>query len=185
MTVLRIVAYAILGGLVTAAVLAGLQLYIFNLAHADIAAIPLPTLLVEQMELPRYALMGTVLGLLVAPFPGRTRHPVVRLLGWTSAGVLVGLASPLVRHLLGLHHLPTVDEVAGHFAVDPRALVGGAAAGFVLSWVETIAEAFQRWRVRRRAAPTRAGGLNDVDATLKAYWRDRADAYLAHREHRE
>lgn len=184
MMVLRIVAYAALGAAIAAAVLAGFQLYIFQLSGVDPARVPLATLLVEVMQLPRYGLLGAILGAVVAPFPARERHPAVRLLSWTTLGVLVGLAVPFARTLLALQHVPTFSDAVSHFALDPRALIGGAAAGFLLSWVETLAETVQHWRRARQRGRAEPRWANDVDATLKAYWRDRAETYLAHREHR-
>ena len=185
MIAIRIVVYAIVGAVLAAAVLYGFQLYILHAAHASLAGVGLRTLLIDVMDLPTYAAFGGVLGALLAPFPGRDRSPVVRLLAWTGVGILAGLAGSFVRLIRDLGHIPTMSEVTTQFTVDPKFLIAGTAVGLLLSWVETGVQWVQHARLRRRLARSSGGSLNDVDAALKAYWRQRADAYLAERgDHR-
>jgi hypothetical protein len=184
MIFVRILAYAALGAVVAAAVLIGLQYYILTTAHADLSEVGLRTLLVDVMDAPRYAGLGAVLGAVLAPFPWRGRNPVARLLAWTTAGLLAGLVAPTVQTALELDHLPTFAEALARLALDAKALIAGTATGLVLSWVETAVEAIARARLRRRIARGESGELNDVDAALKAFWRERAEVYLASRERR-
>jgi len=109
----------------------------------------------------------------------------VRLLAWTGVGILAGLAGSFVRLIRDLGHIPTMSEVTHQFTVDPKFLIAGTAVGLLLSWVETGVQWVQHARLRRRLARSSGGSLNDVDAALKAYWRQRADSYLAERgDHR-
>ena len=184
MIAIRIAAYALLGAAVATAALYGFQLYILRAAHADLSGVGLTTLLVEVMDLPLYAIFGAVVGALLAPFPARGWGLVVRLLTWTAAGLLAGLAAPFVRFALGLDHIPTAAEVTRGLLLDPKFLVAGGAVGLVLAWVEGGLEWLQTARLRRRLERGGGGPVNDVDAALKAYWKERADAYLASRDHR-
>ncbi|MCU0934678.1 MAG: hypothetical protein MUF66_01095 [Gammaproteobacteria bacterium] len=184
MIALRLAAYALLAAAVAAAALYGFQLYILQAARADLSGVSLRTLLVEVMDLPLYAAFGALLGAVLAPFPGRGRGLAVRLLVWTAVGLAAGLAAPLVRFALGLDHVPTAAEAARGLIVDPKFLVAGGAVGLVLAWVERALEWVQTARLRRRLERAGGGPLNDVDAALKTYWRERADAYLAGREQR-
>ncbi len=184
MIAIRIAAYALLAAAVAAAALYGFQLYILHAAHADLSGVGLRTLLVEVMDLPLYALFGAVVGALLAPFPARGRGLVLRLLAWTAVGLVAGLAAPLVRFALSLDHVPTAVEAARGLRLDPKFLVAGTAVGLVLAWVEGGLEWLQTARLRRRLEHGGSGPVNDVDAALKAYWRERADTYLAGRERR-
>jgi hypothetical protein len=180
----RIVAYAMLGAILATIVLVGVNLYIFRAAGIDLSGTRLDTLLLEVMGLPVYLPLGVVTGALLAPFPARDAHPVARLLIWTGFGALFGLVTPVFRLIFDLGGIPTVSELTTRLSVDPKAIIVGATVGLVLSWIEMGAQACCKARDRRRqaAAAAAAGQGSDVDATLKSFWRERAEAYLANRE---
>lgn len=182
MVILRLLAFSVLGGALAAGALFALQLYVLHVARVDLTTVGLTTLLVDVMDLPAYAALGAVLGALLAPFPGRGRAPLWRLLGWTLAGATAGLAAPTAARLLDLGHVPTVAELAGSLVLDPKHVIAGAVVGLGLSWVEIGREVVERARLRRRFGPTAGDDLHDPDAVIKDYWRERAESYLARRE---
>jgi hypothetical protein len=182
MVILRLLAFSVLGGALAAGALFALQLYVLRVARVDLTAVSLATLLVDVMDLPAYAVFGAVLGALLAPFPGRGRPPLWRLLAWTLAGATAGLAAPTAARLLDLGHIPTVAELAARVALDLKYVIAGAVVGLGLSWIETAREAVERARLRRRFGPTAGDDLHDPDAVIKDYWRERAESYLARRE---
>jgi hypothetical protein len=181
MVVVRLALFAVLGALFAAGALYGFQLYVWKLGNVDLSGVGLTELMTRWMRLPEFAAFGAVVGLLLAPFPGRGLHPFWRLIGWTVAGSVLGLAVPTLRALVALGHLPTTAEAVARLTFDPKYLIAGAAVGLALSWVETGRELLEHTRLRRRLAHVGTNPLNDPDAAIKEYWRERAESYLAHR----
>lgn len=183
MVIMRILLLALAGACGAALAAFVAQLLLLRGAGADPLGLDPASLVLEVMELHRHALLGAVVGALLAPFPARPDGRLAAVLRWFAAGALVVLVWPLAVRLGLGGGLPTVTELAAGYrfptGLIPAALGAAMACApldLLLSWKQH----------RRRLAAYRRnemGGDNRVDETLKEFWQDRAERYLAEKGH--
>jgi hypothetical protein len=180
MVLLLVLLSALLGAVAAGLAVFGYQLHVLSADGADPFALGAGALLVDVMSLPGHAGLGALTGALLAPLPGSTSGPVWGFVWRCAAGILIGLGASFVAASVAAGHLLSVPELVRSFVPDARHLLAGAAAGLMLALAHLVQVHVRRRR--RRLREREMGEIHDVDAELKEFWRDRADAYLAQRD---
>ena len=178
MVALRIGLFAVVAAAGAAAAGFLVQFLMLRGSGADPLALAPRSLLVEVMQLHRHALLGALVGVVLAPFPPRIDQRMWAALRWVVAGVVVTLVWPLGGVFQAAGALPTVGELMAGYRFRPGMVPAGLGAGLTCALVELVL----LWgRTRRQVAARRyhMGGENRVDETLREFWQERADTYLA------
>jgi hypothetical protein len=100
------------------------------------------------------------------------------MLRWLIAAGVVTLLWPLIPVFAAAGGLPTVGELMAGYQFKAGIIPAGLGAGLSCALMEMVL----LWgRARQQLASRRyqMGGENQVDETLREFWKDRADNYMA------
>lgn len=179
MILARILLFALTGALGGATVAGLYQALGLVAAGADLGAVRLAPLLLEVMRLTDHALFGAGVGALFAPFAPPIDKAVVGALRWFGFALGGVLALPLVHLTVAAGRLPGFSDLLRDYHLGGAQLAAALGMALLCATTELV---YTRARARRylRQRGIHAGD-NDVDETLKAFWRERAENYLAGR----
>ena len=173
---MRLLWFPLLGALVAVLVMAGVQLMLLGGAGGAGEALPWPVLL-EAMDLLRYAVLGALVGAVFAPWGSRVDRPVTGALRWLLAAPLVAGLAPLVDLAARLGHVPALAELAAGYAVRTGDGIAAFAAALACAGGELAGVVAARRRLRREAR-IHVAADSRADAVLAEDREARARRYL-------
>jgi len=182
MVFIRYFLYFLGGAVLAATSMFAYLMYVLVAGGGDPQAVGFSVLLLEVMELHKFALFGGFLALFGSLLYDKWYVFYVRYPGWLFVGAFAGFTVPWLAGVFETGRIPTASELYLVLNFGNRYLVSGLIVGFIMASLETIHALFAGRRETEALQKEEISYMPDPEELIREERRRIADEYLAKRQ---